>query len=202
MELFALAMKLAPWLINMISGGAAGPTLAKISDIAKQVFGTTDAAEIELKIQEDRGLTERFRASLEAQRSEFDAILADVQSARSMTASLIGAGSLAGWGAPVVSVLVTIGFFSMLVIIMRGWTMTPGTDQVANLLFGTMAAGFVQVLNFWLGSSQGSKNKDFALANSVPVTAMPAAQGVPGLASVPAPEPAQPRRRRPALGRA
>ena len=39
-------------------------------------------------------------------------------------------------------------------------TIPPGAKEIAYLLMGTLAAGFTQVLNFWLGSSKGSKTKD------------------------------------------
>jgi CBS domain containing-hemolysin-like protein len=47
--------------------------------------------------------------------------------------------------------------------------------QIVTMIVGTLVAGFATVINFWLGSSQGSKSKDgtiaaaqTALANSTP----------------------------------
>ena len=70
-------------------------------------------------------------------------------------------GSPVVWGAPVVSVIVT-GGFALLVLLW--WIRPPAGDatslQVFTLLVGALASSFGAVVQYWLGSSAGSANKD------------------------------------------
>ena len=67
--------------------------------------------------------------------------------------------------APILSLVVALGFFGALAFIISG-RFDPTSDtaklQIVNIVIGALTAGFATVLNFWLGSSQGSKNKDLA----------------------------------------
>lgn len=173
LELIPLAIKFAPWIANMIFGGAAEQAVNQVTSAAKKIFGTTDVAEIERQIAADNAKAEMFRASLEADRSKLEAALKDVQSARQLTSSLVQTGSIIGWGAPIVSIIATIGFFTVIGFYFFG--KVPVADQqILAILVGAMTAGYTAVIQFWLGSSLGSKQKDFSVANSVPVTALPA----------------------------
>jgi hypothetical protein len=73
-------------------------------------------------------------------------------------------------GSVIVSCVVTIGFIGVLFL----WLYRPiavPNSEVLNVLVGTLAAGFGQVVNYWLGSSAGSKKKDETLAAVAAVTA-------------------------------
>ena len=165
--LLPLAIQYAPWISKMIFGGAADQTVSVLVDVAKKVFGTTDEAAIKRQLAESTAKAEMFNAELEARRGELEAILGDVQSARAQTVELAKAGSGIAWGAPVVSVVVTLGFLGFLTLYFTG--QVPSETGIASLLVGTLAAGFTQTVNYWLGSSAGSQKKDVLLANSVPV---------------------------------
>ena len=86
----------------------------------------------------------------------------DRASARAQTVALTQAGSGAAWGAPVVSVVVLVGFFAVMALLFA----TPQTDMpertfnLLNMLFGALVLGFGQVTSYWLGSSAGSAAKD------------------------------------------
>lgn len=86
----------------------------------------------------------------------------DRSSARAQTVALAQAGSAAAWGAPIVSVVVLIGFFAVMVLLFA----TPQSDMpertfnLLNMLFGALVLGFGQVTSYWLGSSAGSAAKD------------------------------------------
>lgn len=58
----------------------------------------------------------------------------------------------------VVSTIVVSGFVAAIYSILSG-SIPEGNENLMFLLLGTLAAGFTQVLNFWLGSSHGSKEK-------------------------------------------
>jgi Glycosyl hydrolase 108 len=88
----------------------------------------------------------------------------DTKDARSSFSALALANNPMAWGAPVVSSIVTLGFFGILILLItRGMS---GEDQqvvqIINITVGALAAGFATVVSFWLGSSQGSRAKDAA----------------------------------------
>lgn len=69
----------------------------------------------------------------------------------------------------IISYIVVFGFI-LLIIVMLFWP--PRLDansnavQIINICVGAIAAGFATVLNFWLGSSLGSRRKDGAATMS------------------------------------
>ncbi len=69
------------------------------------------------------------------------------------------------WAPPLLSILVIVGFIGALgFIVSERFDLSADTAklQIVNIVIGALTAGFATVLNFWLGSSQGSKNKDLA----------------------------------------
>ena len=62
----------------------------------------------------------------------------------------------------VVSILVVAGFLAVVFI----WLVRPlqsqseGVLTVVNILVGSLGTAFSQTVQYWLGSSAGSKNKD------------------------------------------
>ena len=99
----------------------------------------------------------------EAQLEQIRAEIEDTKGARSTFAALALANSPMAWGAPVVSVLVTLGFFGiLLILVLRGMAQGEQVAQIINITVGALAAAFATVVSFWLGSSQGSRQKDAA----------------------------------------
>ena len=102
----------------------------------------------------------------EAQLAQFRAEMEDTKDARSSFSQLALASNPMAWGAPTVSVIVTLGFFGILVLLMTGYNPPDENSQVqqiVNIAVGALAAAFATVVSFWLGSSQGSRFKDDAL---------------------------------------
>jgi len=100
----------------------------------------------------------------EAQLAQFRAEMEDTKDARSSFSALALANNPMAWGAPVVSFIVTLGFFGILVLLIMGF-MKEADQQVAqiiNITIGALAAAFATVVSFWLGSSQGSRSKEAA----------------------------------------
>jgi lysozyme family protein/peptidoglycan hydrolase-like protein with peptidoglycan-binding domain len=99
----------------------------------------------------------------EAQLEQIRAEIEDTKGARSTFAALALANSPMAWGAPVVSVLVTLGFFGiLLILVLNGMAEGTQVAQIINITVGALAAAFATVVSFWLGSSQGSRQKDAA----------------------------------------
>jgi hypothetical protein len=59
----------------------------------------------------------------------------------------------------VLAVIVTVGFFSILIGMMGGW-LKPSENQALLILLGALSAAFGAVINFFYGSSAGSQAKD------------------------------------------
>jgi predicted chitinase/lysozyme family protein len=99
----------------------------------------------------------------EAQLAQFRAEIEDTKGARAAFSALALANNPMAWGAPVVSIIVTIGFFGILTILIF-FGMQEGTQvaQIINITVGALAAAFATVVSFWLGSSQGSRQKEAA----------------------------------------
>jgi hypothetical protein len=156
--------------------GAATPEEAKAK--IEQNPQMTDTLKIQLaQIAADSEEKKRQAdlATLQAQLAEQDKArqaqiaaltksLEDVQKARGTFQALAESGSKFAWGAPVVSVIVTLGFFVILIMLLNGHVPEDDTGslQVINVIIGTLATSFATVVTFWLGSSQGSRNKDEA----------------------------------------
>jgi hypothetical protein len=95
---------------------------------------------------------------------EVQARLRDVQDARATTLKLVEQGSTIAWGAPIVSVIVMLGFglFSYLAIY------APSNQrEVLLFLLGNWSIMAGAVVTYWLGSSAGSASKEAALTSLV-----------------------------------
>ena len=64
------------------------------------------------------------------------------------------------------SVVFIAGYFGVIATLIAGlWAPPEGTEQLVAALIGVLTAGVVKILDFWFGSSAGSKQKTLALAN-------------------------------------
>jgi len=59
----------------------------------------------------------------------------------------------------ILAAVVLIGFFAVIAYMLK-YGLPPASAEILALLIGSLAAGLTQVLNFYFGSSAGSKNKD------------------------------------------
>ncbi|MBV8508829.1 MAG: peptidoglycan-binding protein [Xanthobacteraceae bacterium] len=111
-----------------------------------------------IKEQNDQEIRRR-----DSELAQFRAEIEDTKGARSTFAELALANNPMAWGAPLVSLLVTIGFFGILIILIIGnRSFDNQVAQIVNITVGALAAAFATVVSFWLGSSQGSRAKDAA----------------------------------------
>ncbi|HWL81114.1 MAG TPA: glycosyl hydrolase 108 family protein [Roseomonas sp.] len=174
--LLPLAVSVLPELARLFAGDRAGKAADLAAEAVRTVTGSDDPAAAEQKLRQDPEALSALRIrlaeiSLEAARlqqqeeaarrqAELDELgkrLADVQSARGTMVDLVRGGSAIGWGAPVVSIIVTLGFFVCLGLMLGGL----GRDsQLLNVVVGALVAAFTAVVNFWIGSSRGSQIKD------------------------------------------
>jgi hypothetical protein len=186
LPLIGLAATYLPDLIRLIAGDRVGTIAAAVGKVVTDVTNTTDPAAAQKTLEADPNAAAELRArlaqiALDAQKAQNDAAdqqrqaelatlqasLGDTKDARDNMVALAQAHSDIAWGAPVVSVIVTGGFFAILALLVFygrivGAALDPMVTQILNISVGTLATGFATVINFWLGSSQGSRSKDTA----------------------------------------
>lgn len=148
----------------MFAGEKAGTAAGKVVDAAKVVFGTDDPKKAQAQIEMDPKLADVFveqaRTALEVFRLEIQ----DIQDARAQTLALNQSGSVMAWGAAIVSVLVTIMFGGALYLVLAGsLALDERAATIANILLGVLGGAQMQVINYWLGSSSGSKRSGDAV---------------------------------------
>ena len=115
--------------------------------------------------------TDKQEFKMELAKMQLDAYktqISDVQSARQMQMATRSA-----W--PGILTLVIIGgYFGLLIVMVKFGipsTKDPGGEVLLTLI-GVLAGAVPMVLGYWFGTTQGNKDKDNALANSIPVQAM------------------------------
>lgn len=67
------------------------------------------------------------------------------------------------------SIIITIGFFSILIGVLMGW-MRASESQALLLMLGSLTSGWGMVMAFWFGTTSDSRRKTELLAQSQPVT--------------------------------
>jgi hypothetical protein len=197
LPLISLATSVLPDLISLIAGDKAGTVADKVSKVVSEVTQTDDPTAAKQMLDADPAATAALKQKLteialdatKAQNAEADSKRADelatlkasienTASARSSLQNLVAARSPISYASSVVSVIVTAGFFLIvMVLIFHG--IPANNDPVlplVNIALGVLGTGFATVVNFWLGSSSGSRDKDAAAAGMQQTHAMQTGQ--------------------------
>lgn len=162
--IIGLLLQYAPELIGLFAGDKAGTAAGKVANAAKVVFGTDDSQKVQAQIQMNPQLAQAFVEQAKIQLEEVRLAIQDVQSARLQTLELAKQGSVISWGAPVVSVIVVVGFFVVMgLLFVQPVDLPPSQVQLLNVLFGALIPAFGTVVQYWLGSSAGSKRSGDAV---------------------------------------
>jgi hypothetical protein len=186
LPLIPLALSLAPSIATWLFGPAAAKTTAAVAALAETVTGTADPT-AQLHALEDPAQASAFQLELAklsaqlaaeqraAELATLQAQLADLVNARGTMVTLAQAHSPIAWGAPIVSAIVLATFGAMLSVVLMH-KMPDGSEALANVMLGTLAAMATSTVSYWVGSSAGSarKSADLAeankrLANSAPI---------------------------------
>jgi hypothetical protein len=117
-------------------------------------------------------LRTQLEADAQRRQVEFDELKSRLQtdtesssSARQLIVELAKQGSPVIWVSTVLSAVVALGFFVVLGFLVFGLSNEVANNQLLNITVGALVAGFSTVLNFWLGSSQASRDKDRAITS-------------------------------------
>jgi hypothetical protein len=143
-------------------GGTIGGLVGKGVAAALGVEPTPQA--VSAAIQADPSAAAIKLAQIEAETKANEAQLADIANARSTTVQLATVGSGIAWGAPVVSVVVTIGFFGiMFMLFFVRAEMPQSVFQLLSVMMGILATAFGAVVQYWTGSSDSSRRNGDAI---------------------------------------
>ena len=180
--LVAIATALVPELARLIAGDRAGVAATHVAEAVRNVTGTDDPGEAQRQIEANPATASdlkirlaeialeqgrlQWEAADAARQAELDTLknrLADTQNARGTLLELARTGNITVWGAPLVSTVVTVGFLGVTLTLMLT-KYDPGQNQflgsILNIIVGALVAAFTAVVNFWIGSSEGSRTKD------------------------------------------
>jgi hypothetical protein len=178
--LIGIAMGLAPDIIKLIVGDKTGQLADQVGKVVADTVGTTNAGEAQTKLAANPAAEAALRQKLaelaiEATKAQnADAgqraqeALNNTQSARGALQALATTNSTIAWTAPTISYLVIGGFFIFLFVLVWLYWGKPADNQnnfivqIINIAVGALTAAFAMVVNFWLGSSAGSRKKDDA----------------------------------------
>jgi hypothetical protein len=180
--LVSIAISMLPDLAKRVASNVLPDIEQRMTRTVRDVLGTDDpveaekrvadpkvASELRVRLAEIEAQAEAREAEAEAKRRETELgelreVLKDAQSARTMMTELSSGDSVFAWGPVVVSTVVVIGFFLALWLLVSGEVDAENAAllQIVNIVIGALTAGFATVVSFWLGSSQGSRNKDTA----------------------------------------
>ncbi|MBB3952646.1 hypothetical protein [Aureimonas jatrophae] len=183
---FAVALRLFPSIVSLLTDDRTirnAAAMKEAVDVAvKEITDAKTPQEADDRLK-DPGRADRFKLrmaelSIEAERIGSQDLAAYNQAANESTASsratlleLLNKPE-SGWisSTPaVLSYLVVAGFFVLIVLLITESVTIDAEGRVAELVYicvGAVTAGFSTVLNFWLGSSLGSRRKDSSVALS------------------------------------
>ena len=147
------------------AGAILGPVIGQVVGQALGVDPTPEAIGGALAQPPAGAIVQQIEAQHAAAfKSAEQLYLEDVQDARRMNLELTKHGSSAAWSAPVISLVVIVGF---LVATGAVLTQTVHESQIAILLIGTLAAKFGDVVAYWIGSSKGSADKTATINRAI-----------------------------------
>lgn len=162
----------APWIGTALGGPLGGMAVSAVADalglsektetaIKQAIMGATPEQMLALK-NADQQFAIRMQELGFQNLQELERIAAaDRKSAREMHMAV--RSRIPG----VLAVLITAGFFGILVGMMAGWLKTD-ENQALLLMLGALGAAWGAVVNFFFGSSADSQNKTRLLAQSAP----------------------------------
>ena len=165
-EIGSVIGKAAPVLGSVLSGPA-GIIVSAAGALVSSKLGcesTPEAVQKVLTTSPDalikiRQIEADERAKLleyQSFQTQFD--LENLKSARQREADIAKTAPWISWATTCISSVITLGFFSMLAIVLKVGSQEIGEAGV--LLLGSLASAFGAVVQYYLGSSLGSAKKD------------------------------------------
>ena len=178
--LIGIAAGVLPDIIKLIAGDKTDQLADQVGKAVADAVGTTDAGEAQTKLAANPAAQVALRQKLaelaveaaktqnaDADRQRYDTV-GNTERARSALQALATTNTTIARTAPTISYLVIGGFFIFLFVLVWLYWGKPADNQnnfivqIINIAVGALTAAFATVVNFWLGSSAGSRKKDDA----------------------------------------
>ena len=145
----------APTLATALGGPLAGNAVAIIGSM---LLGKHDATEEEIAVvmttTTPAELLKLKAADAQFKKDMKSLDIDDRKSARKLAVDTSIAPQVS------LSVIYTVGYFALLYLLISGEVTIPaGIQPMVTILLGVMTAAQAQIMNFWFGSSSGSKEK-------------------------------------------
>jgi hypothetical protein len=169
-----LARKVLPFakLLGTALGGPAGPVLNMALSAAGKSLGVAPEPEaIEAAIYNDPDALLKLRAAnhhfdIEMKRLGVDVFRLENEDRQDARATMAKTNM---WPQSLLSALFIGGYFTVLWALFSGEvTIPPELTQISNILLGILTVNVPIIMQFWFGSSAGSKLKDTAAAVKKP----------------------------------
>ncbi|WP_299948584.1 hypothetical protein [uncultured Microbulbifer sp.] len=153
----ALGGPVAGTALKFLADHFLGDTEAQEQDIAELVLNASPEKLVELRSLDNQFKVKMRELDIDVYRLEVD----DRKSARDM-------GIKGGLKAQMVlSFAFIAGYFALTFSLFSGEiNMTPAIEQTGTLMLGVITGAIPMILQFWFGSSQGSKEKTQAMVKS------------------------------------
>ena len=171
MDFTQLLKTVAPWIGTALGGPLGGMAVQaaadalgisdKTVDAVKQALsGATPEQMLALK-QADQNFALKMQELGFKQLADLEAIAAgdrkDARALQGATRSIVPA---------MLSGLVTIGYFGILVGLLKGWLTVADNSQAMLLMLGSLSTGWGVVMAFWFGTTAASGRKTELLAQA------------------------------------
>jgi hypothetical protein len=171
MDLNKIMSTVAPWIGTALGGPLGGMAVQaaadalgisdKTVDAVKQALsGATPEQMLALK-QADQSFALQMQELGFKQLSDLEAIAAgdrkDARALQGATRSAVPA---------VLSGIVTLGYFGILVGLLKGWLTVTDNSQAMLLMLGSLSTGWGVVMAFWFGTTAASGRKTELLAQA------------------------------------
>jgi len=151
----ALGGPLGGGAARYLAGALLGDENASEEDLENAILGATPEQLARIREIDNQYKIEMARAGVDVFKLE----VADRSSARELAKNDIRPHLL-------LSGIYTVGYFWLLWALVTGTaTIAEGTEQLVITVVGVLTAAQIQIMNFWFGSSSGSKEKTYALAS-------------------------------------
>jgi hypothetical protein len=176
-RLIGVAAEVYPDILKLVATDKSATLGARVAKAVAEATATRTAQDARTKLDRDPAAASDLRTRLA--QIAFQAYGAEAGAADSapILAILSKLDKPSAWTPSVISYIVSIGFLTIVILLMTG-VMKPAPTtsggevnviQLVNVCVGALATAFATVVNFWLGSSLGSRNKDAAIAQSTAV---------------------------------
>lgn len=183
LPLIPLLTPLIPRLAEWIGGDDAEDVARQVTGVVSAVAGNTDPATVaavladpqrggELAQQLARIAADRAKADRDADIAEITARLADVADARRQTVALATAGHWMAWMPAVVTVGCFVVFVWTLHALFAG-SLAAENRELSLILVGAVQSVFTGAVAYWIGSSNGSAQKDQRLGQLTAASVSP-----------------------------